>query len=193
MSSSSVATEARSGERSPADKLLGVVEETLRDLRRGPERGRRITLDSSLDRDLGLDSLARVELFLRAERAFEVTLPDDLLQGAGTLRDLLQAIEMERAKPCSRTSAPRPSPRPSAVESLPQRGPRGEGELRPRGEEVHGAEPEEATTLLEVLDWHVSRNGERTHIVALHDEREEEISYAQLKKKASAIAAGLQH
>ena len=191
MSSSSFAAEARSGERSPADRLVGVVEETLRDLRRGPERGRRITLDSSLDRDLGLDSLARVELFLRAEHAFDVTLPDDLLQGAGTLRDLLQAIEMERGSATKRSAlrpsarARTPPPKSPAVGSPPQGELRGEGELR--------AEPDEAATLLEVLEWHVARHGERTHVVVLHDEREEEISYAKLHREAAAIAAGLQH
>src|SRR3989337_4269714 len=59
-----------------------------------PERQRRVTvtLDSDLDRDLGLDSLGRAELVLRIDRAFKVRLPDQLLADASTPRDLLQAL-----------------------------------------------------------------------------------------------------
>ena len=40
-----------------------------------PQREITVTLDSSFERDLGFDSLGRVELLLRAERAFAVSLP----------------------------------------------------------------------------------------------------------------------
>ena len=46
-----------------------------------------------LDRDLGFDSLARMELLLRIERAFGVALPDDTLQRADTVADLLAALQ----------------------------------------------------------------------------------------------------
>src|SRR3990170_2152766 len=81
-----------------APALLDVVRETLRELRREPARSIRITLDSSLDRDLGLDSLARVELLLRIERAFDVTLPQNTLAVAETPRDLLAALISATAK-----------------------------------------------------------------------------------------------
>src|SRR3569832_629092 len=48
--------------------------------------------DSRRDRDLGFDSLARVELVLRLERAFAVSLPESLLAEAETPRQLLAAI-----------------------------------------------------------------------------------------------------
>jgi acyl carrier protein len=51
-----------------------------------------VTLDSDLDRDLGLDSLGRAELVLRIDRAFRVHLPDQLIADATTPRDLLQAL-----------------------------------------------------------------------------------------------------
>ncbi len=66
-----------------ASKLLEVIRETLVELRQS-SRIPRVSLHSSLARDLGLDSLARVELLLRVERAFGVTLPENTLQVAQT-------------------------------------------------------------------------------------------------------------
>ena len=50
------------------------------------------TLDSSLDRDLGLDSLARAELLTRVEREFGVALSEQVFAEAETPRDLLRAV-----------------------------------------------------------------------------------------------------
>jgi acyl carrier protein len=64
-----------------ADRLLAVVGEVTREARPTsalPE----ISLDSSLERELGLDSLARVELVLRLEREFATSLPSKLLPRA---------------------------------------------------------------------------------------------------------------
>lgn len=72
--------------------LLAVVRQTYLDLHRQPEGGIRVTLDSSLDRDLALDSLVRVELLLRVERTFGVTLPENTLQLAKTPRDAPDAF-----------------------------------------------------------------------------------------------------
>ena len=49
------------------------------------------TLDSTLERDLGLDSLGRAELLTRLERTCGVRLPEHLLATADTVRDLLRA------------------------------------------------------------------------------------------------------
>ena len=154
-----------------APELLAVVRETLLDLNREPGRGIRVTLDSSFDRDLALDSLARVELLLRVERRFGVSLPENTLQQAETPRDLLAALR-------SASAAVRPMP-PSARRAAPL----------PEGVQ---AEPADARTLLEVLDWHVREHAERTQIVFLADAGEEEISYGALKAGAMALAAGLQ-
>ncbi|MCG6951319.1 MAG: acyl carrier protein, partial [Betaproteobacteria bacterium] len=48
------------------------------------------SLDSALERDLGLDSLARVELMTRLEHAFGVSLPEQALVSSETPRDLLR-------------------------------------------------------------------------------------------------------
>ena len=62
-----------------APELLAVVRETLLDVHREMPRGMRVTLDSSFDRDLALDSLTRVELLLRVERTFGVSLLENTL------------------------------------------------------------------------------------------------------------------
>ncbi|MGH8805464.1 MAG: acyl carrier protein, partial [Polaromonas sp.] len=70
----------------PLGPLLLIVERTLRDLQADAPVALRVTLNSSLDRDLALDSLARMELLLRIERAFGVALPEDTLARAETVR-----------------------------------------------------------------------------------------------------------
>ena len=152
--------------------LLAVIQETLAELQPGPQRVPRVTVDSSLDRDLGLDSLARVELLLRVERAFGVTLPENTLQVAQTPRDLLAALDAARA-----------FTRPALV---------AERRLTPVQFAAGEDAPAKATTLLEMLDWHANAHGDRAHIVFLSDAGEEEISYAKLKAGAVRVAAGLQ-
>lgn len=86
------------GETEPGtDQAAGVSAEALLEqvrqlaLELHPRRGRslRVTLDSALDRELGFDSLSRVELLLRLERAFSVSLPEQLLAGAETPHDVV--------------------------------------------------------------------------------------------------------
>ncbi|MBI4208039.1 MAG: acyl carrier protein, partial [Betaproteobacteria bacterium] len=80
----------------PADALLDIVRQLGAELH--PARGAaNLTLDSTLDRDMGLDSLGRVELALRVERRFGVSLPEGTLVNAETPRDLLKAILGARA------------------------------------------------------------------------------------------------
>jgi 1-acyl-sn-glycerol-3-phosphate acyltransferase len=129
-----------------------------------------VTLDSALDRDIGFDSLARVELVLRCERFFDVSLPERTLATIETPRDLLRALSSASA-----------APQPFAA-----------AEIR----EIAAGEvtdiPSHATTLLEMLDWHVSAHGERTHIVLSEEAGEEILSYQALHQGAEALAAGLQ-
>ncbi len=54
----------------------------LAELHPGAAWIRPVTLDSALEQDLGLDSLSRVELAARIERAFAATLPEHTLGGA---------------------------------------------------------------------------------------------------------------
>ncbi|MGB7542057.1 MAG: acyl carrier protein, partial [Burkholderiales bacterium] len=52
----------------------------------------RATTDSSLERDLRFDSLARVELLTRIEQHFGLHLPDGTLGDAETAGDLIRAL-----------------------------------------------------------------------------------------------------
>jgi len=127
-----------------------------------------VTLDSSLEKDLGLDSLGRVELLMRVERAFGVSLPEHLLASAETPRDLLGAVlAASPAMPAT------PMPRGAAPERVE-------------------SEPSAALTLTEMLDWHVRAHPERTHIVLLDEAGgETPVSYAELQEGAAQVAAGL--
>ena len=78
-----------------AEKLLGIVRQTVLELRPHAAEGAPIGLHSVLDRDLGLDSLARVELWSRIEREFDVRLPEALFATADTPHDLLEALRAQ--------------------------------------------------------------------------------------------------
>jgi acyl carrier protein len=54
--------------------LLGTARDLVAQVRGQPAGGVRAGLDDSLERDLGLDSLSRVELLMRVQRAFGVDL-----------------------------------------------------------------------------------------------------------------------
>ena len=158
----------------PAERLLRIVAELDRELH--PRRAvSRITLDSQFDRDLGFDSLARMELMLRVERAFDRSLPETLLGNADTPRDFVDAL------------AVRPQPTPA------RRGP------VPRAPALEGAQAEAATdaaTLLDVLDWHADKYADRVHIVVAGENAggvaEETVTHRELQNRARTIAAGLQ-
>src|SRR5204863_9983830 len=72
------------------NRLLAVVAAVAREAR--PNVDAYVALDSSLERDLGLDSLARVELVLRVEREFGAALPEQALATSETPRDLLRHV-----------------------------------------------------------------------------------------------------
>jgi acyl carrier protein len=154
-----------------AGTLLSVIAELLRESGQ-VRRDAPVRLDSSLERDLGIDSLARVELMLRLERAFDVRLPEHLLATAETPRDLLRAVKAGGAR----------APEPGALAATPF----AQGALEPEGL------PDGAATLVEVLDWHVAAHPERVHAVILADgEHGEPMSYAALRTEAAQLAAGL--
>lgn len=154
-----------------AEALLQQVRELLLELH--PRRGRslHVTLDTTLDRELGFDSLSRVELLLRLESAFGVSLPEQLLADAETLRDLWRAVQVGKV-------VGRPEPvaqaRAAALDEL-------------------AGTPHTALTLLEMLDWHVLKHPQRPHVY-LYGERDEPetITYAMLADGAQAVAGGLQ-
>jgi 1-acyl-sn-glycerol-3-phosphate acyltransferase len=159
-----------------AEQVLAVVRE-MAVAARPEEEPPKVRLDSSLEADLGLDSVARAELVGRLERALEVKLPERLLADAESPRDLLRAVAA--AEP----AGARPAAGAPAAE-----------ELVPEDEVV--AAPEDAGTLLEVLDWHAEEHPERRHVLFLEDpdrpeEASEELTYGDLRDRARAAAARL--
>jgi 1-acyl-sn-glycerol-3-phosphate acyltransferase len=152
-----------------ANALLETLEALATELQRAPP-AHALTLDSSLDRDFGFDSLGRVELVLRLEQRFGVRLSEHLMATAETPRELLRAVMDREAEPTPAT----------AVETVHAR--------------IGGVagEPTGVATLIEALRWHVQRHGDRPHIYLLDDQGcREQITYDALWTGAAAVAAGL--
>ena len=149
-------------------QLLGIAHDLVLEL----HPGRNVTgidLESVLDRDLGIDSLSRVELVMRIERAFEVQLPEHTFAVAETVSDLLRAVQ--NAAPHVATSSD------EAIEIVS-----GSATL-----------PRQATTLVEMLDWHVQRHADRPHIRLHKSDRDDHvITYGDLYSSARKTAAVLQ-
>ena len=132
----------------------------------------KLSIDSDITKDLGLDSLARVELFSRLSKQLNVTLSEQLFSNAVTLKDLLPEISKGFTVDL-------------VAGSLQQKVVPSAGELLPT--------PESARTLVDVLDWYVEREPERPHIQLYDDEKPgDTISNAQLFSGAQSVAAGLQ-
>ena len=149
--------------------LLDLALELSRELH--PQRKTRVlTPDSLIEREAGLDSLARVELLLRVEKRLGVQLPDHAVLSAETFRDLLAAVEEAPAGKPASTPAPAPESGASAEEEW----------------------PESAKTLVEALEWHAQRHPDRPQIQYLADgETPEAITYGELSAGARRMAAGL--
>jgi 1-acyl-sn-glycerol-3-phosphate acyltransferase len=154
----------------PSDVAIALTRQFLGELHPGEGQRRPVHLDSELERDLGLDSLSRVELAARVERAFQVRLPEQALGEAQTLRELVAAVR----------SAPKDAS--AAVQAM----------ASASGFEPVRAAADDATTLVEVLDWHLRVHPDRVHIVHLGDEGETRITYRDLRQQADIVAAGLQ-
>src|SRR5262249_21256050 len=90
-----VSSESQAQQRTPAaitQTLLTVVQQLAVELHPHKHNALTVTLDSAWDRDRGFDSLGRMELSLRLERAFGVQLPEQVLATAEVLRDLVEAV-----------------------------------------------------------------------------------------------------
>lgn len=156
---------------SDAGLVLREVTSVVTDLHGAVPRS--VTLDSDLG-ELGLDSLAVVELHDRLEEEFDVTLSEDVLATAATPRDWLRAVlEARRSRGYTGPLRPRP---PSIV--------------RPTGQPW----PAEAETLTEAMAWHVDRHPDLVSIRIMGSPDPtsvEDLSYGALWESAGAVARGL--
>ena len=149
------------------ERVLEVVRELLTELG-GGRALRAAAPEASLERDLGLGSLERVELLLRLESAFGRTLDERCLQidtPAGLARVLLEGGGGARA-------VVEHAPRPSVL------GP--------------AAALSDAATVHEVLWRRAQAEPDRPHVyLREEDGREITITYGRLLSEAAAIAGGL--
>ena len=240
--------EAPAESRTPdARSLVAAIREIVAELHPHLDARAGVTLDSSLDRDLGLDSLSRMELLSRLERRFGVTIPEAVMANAETARELLPALRagerrrrtagMVRADGAGHgpetvhgAGAVRGIGTAHGVEAIRGREPTragseaaGDSETAggsgtpPRSETIHPSEaarlstaepeaveaveaadaiPTGTSTLLEAVDFHAHRHGDRVHVelYGSTDAPEGEparITFAALVERAEHLAAGL--
>ena len=155
---------------SSRDAVLDEIAGLLHELHAGGEPLPALRIDARLDRDLGLDSLSRMELLGRLERRLHASIPEKLALEAQTPADLLQAL----AIPPPRTAPPRETPANPVS-----------------GQDIHL--PDIATTLPDVLAWHAARYPDRVHVrFAGGDVDGLALTYAELYAAAGEAAGGLQ-
>ncbi|MFZ5621594.1 MAG: AMP-binding protein [Pseudomonadota bacterium] len=148
-----------------ADALLAILTQLVQELHPGRTMPA-VTLDSHLERDLGLDSLARVELLLRIERELGLTAAEDAALGAQTAAELLRLLGI--AAPVAMAAAPAAA---------------GTAEV-----EI----PQDARTLTEVLQWHAQRVPDRVYLT-FHpgDAAAETLTFGELYHGAAQVAGRL--
>lgn len=153
-------------------QLLTLISAMLRELRGGDAPP--VELDDELDRTLGIDSLVRMELMLRLERAFDVRLPEAAVQEAQTPRDLLRALAAGTPREWA----------PARAAAVP---PAAEGEMAV-------SPPRHARTLSEVLQWHAEQSATRRHITLIGEGSPAQgLTHGELRDQAQTVAASLQH
>ncbi|MEJ2688129.1 MAG: acyl carrier protein, partial [Gammaproteobacteria bacterium] len=123
------------------DALLGILRQLASELHPG-RTPPAVTLDTQLERELGLDSLGRIELMLRLEQRFNVAIPEESAMDAQTPRALLAALDSSAISPPVPPAATGPSP------AAPAR------RIRV---------PDHAETLVETLDWYAEGNPDGTY------------------------------
>ena len=153
-----------------SDECLTRVLQVVRDLALelgGPRALRAVSPAASLERDLGMGSLDRVELLLRLESAFDRELGDRFLL-LDSAEEIARAIlESTEARPLHVTERAAPLPAASAIAL-------------------------DVATIQEALRRRAMAEPHRTHVFLHGDEgADEEITYGLLWESAAAIAGGL--
>jgi len=150
--------------------VVALVEELVRQTH--PGFNRPVSADAKLDTDLGLDSLARVELLHRVEDAFRLRLAEQELLAVETPRELLVALRTASGAPAH------------DVMSMP---------VVETGEDALAiGTPQGARTLLDMLDWYAAGAPRRRHVLFYRNAEETEpLDYGSLAERAREVAAGL--
>ena len=152
------------------DELLSILRELVEELHSHSRFRTEVGLDSRLDRDLGLDSLTRMELLARLESRCQIGLPASLVAEADTPRDLLRGF---------RSSVVEVRDARSAVETGFETTP---GPVPPAG----------TATLVDALAWHAACHSERVHVRLLDESGgSASLTYGELHDGARRVAGGL--
>jgi acyl carrier protein len=163
-STTSPPTARTPGHTTVEQQMLDVVRELLTELG-AHQTARQVRPDSSIERELGLGSLERVELLVRVEGRFQRRLPDDLAQRAETVSDWIAAVTGGAEHTAKRHPIQQP------------------GDATPA--------PAGAATFADILRGRAEAHPERVQIHLLEEDGGQEISYGQLLERASLVAAGL--
>jgi len=155
--------------------LLEVVRSVVVDVSDGRGLGQ-LGPDVSFERQLGLGSLERVELAVRAGDAFGVRLSEEAIATVDTPRQLLAQLKQQGGR-SEGAAGPEPADAQAAEGAA----------LLPEGPPA--PEPVDAATLVDTLEYHVRHQPDRVHIV-LHgdDDRARPITYRDLHRAAGAVA-----
>ncbi len=154
-----------------SNNLIKIVRELVFELHTGNHIPDTITLDSILDRDLGIDSLSRVELLIRIEKKLGVTVSEHVINTAETLRDIFREI------------SPAALPKKYSIRTTKS------AIIDQKSESIS----EDFETLVQVLEWHAVKHPENVHIRLYSDDNNgDEITYHDLWAGALNIAVGLQ-
>lgn len=150
--------------------VLEELESFVREAR-GPRALAAIGPDASLERDLGLGSLERVELLSRLETRFRKRAPDRTLGEAETPRDLARAFL-----------------------TVTEGAPSGEREVLPKALSRSRRNPaSDSRTLTEVLALRTRAEPALPHVYLKEDDRPEEtITYSDLYREALLVGGALQ-
>ncbi len=161
-----------------AGAVLAVVRALYAELHRGQPPQETMDLGSTLERDLGFDSLARVELLRRLEDRFRLKLPEATLSSVDTVRDLLRACGAAEASRRGAALVAAVAAAPAVVFPITQSA-------------GQAGVPSAAATLIDVLDWHADRQPESVHTIVIVDDIPTPLTYAELRRGARSVAAGL--
>lgn len=146
--------------------VLEIVETFVSELREDKTR-HRVKLGDSLERDLGISSLERVELLTRLEQAFDIKLDDASIAKAETARDLSSAITIAN---------------PRVAETFP--------DIKPESTNI--VVPTFARTIVDALKWHAERTPDRVHIYLREkDGHETPLTYGNLWQSSMNVANSL--
>ena len=147
--------------------VLGTTRALLNELG-SDEAARNVSMRSSLERDLGLGSLERVELLVRLEASLGLRFPGNAAQDSETPADWVRAALATRPGTPTATRWP----------------------IRQPAREAASA-PADARTFADVLSARAEQDPARVHIHLLDGDDGQDISHGRLLERSTRVATGL--